>query len=200
MKPMIIRTPRFIIRPPIPEDTKPMQRALQESFKELHTWMPWAREVPSLLATESYIEESIEIWESAPEEGTERPLQICELDNKTFIAATGIQPLNLEVPSFEIGYWVRKAYAKKGFVTQGSNALTRFLFDVYHANRVEMKVEVGNERSAKVPLRLGFELESTIHNHRLTADGKNLTHTQVYARFNLDNMPEQEYTWEPFEG
>jgi len=59
----------------------------------------------------------------------------------------------------ELGYWISEKMQGKGIVTKAVNELLRFSFQKLKMNRVQIKVAVGNERSAKIPKRLGFQFE-----------------------------------------
>lgn len=191
-----ISTERVMIRPALASDADRMHKALETSFKELKKWMPWAQTMASLKDTRIYLQEGERIWQKIPKEGVEQPLQIVDLDDNEYIGATGIKPVNLQVPSFEIGYWVNQKYAGQGYITETVNALTRYLFDVQGAKRVEINCEEANERSAQVVKRLGFELEGKLKNHRLTADGRKVAHSWIYACIDVQQLPPLNYSFE----
>jgi ribosomal-protein-serine acetyltransferase len=47
--------------------------------------------------------------------------------------------------------------------------------------RIEIRCESTNLRSRAIPEKLGFELEGTLKNDDLSADGSKLTDTCIYA-------------------
>lgn len=190
-----IRTSRVLIRPPTVQDAKLMHDALRKSIRELKKWMPWAQELASLEDTRYFLRQAESTWERGPEENVERSLIILDPKQKSFIGSTGIKPLNLFVPSYEVGYWVNVEFVGKGLITESVNALVRYLFAELRANRVEINCEDVNERSCKVAERLHFNLEGVLINHRMTANNQKLTNTKLYAMTVPDELPDLEVGW-----
>ena len=191
-----IKTDRLMIRPARVTDAKRMHDAMKDSYKVLKKWMPWAQALASLRDTIAYLEDGERLWNSIPRETVELPLQIVDLKDTLYYGATGIKVINLNVPCFEIGYWVNQNYTGKGLVSEAMNALTRYLFEVHHAKRVEINCEERNVKSAKVVERINFQLEGVLHNNRLTADNKEVTHSLIYACTNQDDLPPLEWHYE----
>jgi RimJ/RimL family protein N-acetyltransferase len=69
----------------------------------------------------------------------------------------------------EIGYWIRASRVGEGVATEATAALTRAAFEVCGVDRVEIRVDPVNERSARVPLKLAFQEEATLR-RRLPAN------------------------------
>jgi len=191
----VIRTERLLIRPVRLSDATLMHGAMKVSFSALKQWMPWAQTLASLRDTQAYLAHGERIWRANAQDGVEQPLQIMDPTDQIYYGATGIKPANLTIPSFEVGYWVNQHYAEKGFITEAMNALTRYLFDVLKAKRVEINCEENNIKSAKVAERLGFTLEGTLKNHRLDAKAR-VTHSLIYASINKAQLPVLGYQWE----
>lgn len=184
-----IKTDRLMIRPARVTDAKRMHDAMKASFPVLKKWMPWAQSLASLQDTLIYLEEGEGIWRGPPREGIEQPLQIVDLTDQFYYGATGIKPLNLLVPTFEIGYWVNHRFAGQGLISEAMNALTRYLFTVHRAKRIEINCEEANKKSAHVVERLHFKQEAVLKNHRLTADSRKVTNSLIYACTNIHDLP-----------
>ena len=75
------------------------------------------------------------------------------------------------VPSFEIGYWIRTRSEGAGSITEATALLAAFAFDSLHAQRVRIRCDAANKRSAAVPQRLGFTHEATLRNEARRGDG-----------------------------
>ena len=190
-----ISTSRVLIRPPTVKDAKLMHDALKKSIRELKKWMPWAQELASLEDTRYFLRQAESTWSRGPEENVERSLIILDPSQKQFIGSTGIKPLNLFVPSYEVGYWVNVEHVGQGYITESINALTRYLFQELRANRVEINCEHINEKSCKVAERLNYPLEGVLVNHRMTANNQKLTNTKLYAMTVPDALPELKVSW-----
>ncbi len=190
-----IRTSRVLIRLVTVRDAKLMHDALKQSIKDLKPWMPWAQELASLEDTKYFLRQAESTWSKAPEENVERSLIIMDLENKKYLGSTGIKPLNLMVPSFEVGYWVHSDHAGKGYITEALNALVQYVFGELRANRVEIQCEDRNIKSWQVAERLNFNLDGTLMNHRMTADNLKLTNTKLYSLTDASALPELEVVW-----
>jgi RimJ/RimL family protein N-acetyltransferase len=192
----VIKTERLLIRPVRISDAPLMHEAMKTSFNELKEWMPWAQSLASLRDTEVYLAHGERLWASPAHDGVEQPLQIMDPTNRIYYGATGIKPANLSIPSFEIGYWVNQPYANKGIITEAMNALTRFLFQVLKAKRVEINCEEDNTKSSKVAIRLNYDLEGTLRNHRLNASGQKVTQSLIYSCIDISKLPPMLYHWD----
>ena len=80
----------------------------------------------------------------------------------TFVVGSGLHRIDWQTGKFEIGYWVRTKYMGQGFVTEAVNGITAFAFKHLHANRVEIRCDATNIRSAAVAKRCGFLLEGIL--------------------------------------
>lgn len=190
-----ITTDRLMIRPARVSDAKRMHDAMKDSYKVLKKWMPWAQSLASLRDTIAYLEDGERLWSSIPKDAVELPLQIVDLDDQLYLGATGIKPENLTVPCFEIGYWVNQKHTGKGLVSEAMNALTRYLFEVQHAKRVEINCEEANIKSTKVVERINFQFEGCLKNKRLTADSKSVTGSLIYACADQADLPPLQWAY-----
>jgi RimJ/RimL family protein N-acetyltransferase len=96
------------------------------------------------------------------------------------VGATGLHRMDWSVPRFEIGYWIRRSFEGKGYVSEAVRALTRLAFEALGAERVEIHCGHRNLHSQRVAERCGFVLEGRLRNHRREATGE-LRDTLVYA-------------------
>lgn len=190
--PMPITTSRLLLRPPQAGDGVEMNAAIKESFNELKIWMPWARELPSVESSEERARRAHADWLLRED------IQILIFDksSKKIIGSTGLHRIKWEIPAFEIGYWVRTSFAGKGYISESTNALTRFAFKQLKAKRVEIRCNPKNERSHAVIKRLGFEYEGCLRYSDIHAAHSIVERdTVVYSRLNPDSLPELDVTW-----
>jgi ribosomal-protein-serine acetyltransferase len=59
----------------------------------------------------------------------------------------------------EIGYWLAESMQGKGIMVQTVKKLVDFAFRNLNINRVQIKVAVGNHKSAAIPAKLEFHFE-----------------------------------------
>jgi len=192
----VIRTERLLIRPVRLGDAILMHDAMKASYYSLKQWMPWAQGLASVHDTEVYLAHGEELWRQSAHDGIEQPLQIMDPTDTVYFGATGIKPANLLIPSYEIGYWVNQPHAGKGLITEAMNALTRYLFDVLKAKRVEINCEESNAKSNNVAIRLNYDFEGKLRNQRLDATGKKVIHSMIYSRIHCENLPPLKYQFE----
>lgn len=193
--PMPIITERLLIRPPQIGDGAIINPAVVESIDILKLYMPWAQTLPSVEDSEEFIRMAVANWILKKNEEPYLPLLIFEKTTMKFIGTTGWHHYDWDIPAFETGYWLHSAYQNQGFMTEAIHALTRFTFQVLRANRLEIRCDTTNNRSKKLAERLGFQLEGTLHNHRLDPHTKALSDTLIYARTTLDNLPALDVKW-----
>lgn len=193
--PMPISTPRLLIRPVRIGDGAMFNEAIIESFENLHRFMEWAKEKPSVEESETYARIAEANWIFKKQE--EPWLQLCMIDKETnqFIGAVGLHHYVWEVPSVEMGYWIRDSRAQQGLMTEAINAMTQYAFRQVGVKRITITCDRDNIRSKKIPERLGYVLEATLKNHRRKPASGELSDTLVYARYDCEKIPELEVTW-----
>jgi len=170
-------TERLTIRMPMPGDEAEMHAAIGESFQDLHPWMPWARSMPTL-------DECRENVRKAHAQFLAREdlrLHLFLKGTETLVGSSGLHRIDWSVPRFEIGSWVRTSFAGKGYITEAVAGITAFAFEALGAERVEIRCDPANERSAAVPRRLGFTHEATLRNDRRHLLTGALSDTLVFA-------------------
>ena len=82
-----------------------------------------------------------------------------------------MHPRDWSVPSFEIGYWLRSSTVGKGYITEAVEALTQAAFQHLHAERIIIRCDSRNVRSARVAERAGYTLEATLRRDARAPDG-----------------------------
>jgi len=156
--PYRIETERLVVRCYEPGDAANLKEAIDSSLEHLRPWMPWVRQEPQTL------EQKIELvrqFRAGYDSGENFTCGIFTADETEVLGGTGLHP-RVGPGGLEIGYWIRASATRQGFVTESSAALTRVAFEVCGADRVEIRIEPGNEASFGVPRKLGFVEEATL--------------------------------------
>ncbi|HVK79596.1 MAG TPA: GNAT family protein, partial [Verrucomicrobiae bacterium] len=99
-----------------------------------------------------------------------------------------------ELSSFHIGYWVAAEFAGKGYISESTNALTRYGFEVLKARRLEIRCDERNASSFGVMDRLGYVREGVLKNGDLDTEGVP-RNTIVTARCDLAGLPPLDVSW-----
>jgi len=193
--PTHIETPRLILRPPRTDEGKILNEAILESFELLNKYMLWAKEKPTLNESEAVVKREAQNWIFKRKSDPELMLFILDKYTNDLIGATGFHGIDWDVPCAETGYWVRKKHLSRGYITEAINALTQYAFNVLKVKRLAITCDVDNERSKKIPERLGYRFESRMIANRIKPMSGEVTDTLVYVRNDLINLPELEVVW-----
>lgn len=182
MNPLLIDIPdhfeteRLLLRVPRAGDGAAVNAAVLESLDDLRVWMPWAQKAPTLDESEEHcrqaharylLREDIAIY--------------LFLKDGTFAGGSGLHRMDWDVPKFEIGYWLRTNLQGRGLMTEAVTAIANFAFDTLKAQRVEIRCDERNERSAAVARRAGFDLEACLRREARDCSG-GLRDTLIFTR------------------
>lgn len=188
--PFPIITPRLLLRPPIIGDGLELNTAIVESFDILHQFLSWAKLKPTLDESEEFIRRAIASWVLL--NGTDEPwLPLFIFDKKSheLVGASGFFNVNWDIPSVEIGYWVRTKYANFGFMTEAINAITQYAFKQLHVKRMVISCDKDNTQSQKVAQRLNYNFEAVLKMHRIKPITGQISDTLIYTRHDLEGLP-----------
>ncbi|WNB90988.1 GNAT family N-acetyltransferase [Bacillus sp. NEB1478] len=176
--PMRIETERLILRVPLKSgDGMIVNKAIKESFNELKVWLPFAQTLPSVEETEINLREA---HLKFLQRESFRFL-IFHKDSHDYIGTTSIQGICWDIPKCEIGYWIHTKFGGNGYMIEALKGLTNFGLNQFQFKRIEIRCESTNHKSRAIPEKLGFELEGILKNEDLSADGRRLTDTCIYA-------------------
>ena len=131
---------------------------MDSSIENLLPWMPWAADEPQT------IEEKVDLlrnFRGRFDTDKDYVYAIFSRDEQEAVGGTGLHKRHGE-DAFEIGYWIRESRAREGLATEASAALTRVAFELCEVDRVEIRTDPANERSRRVPLKLGYTEEATL--------------------------------------
>ncbi len=177
MKPILLEIPesfeseRLLIRVPKPGDGAILQEAYLDSYPRLKRWFPWAQSESSVEEREEYVRQQYSRFIKRED----MMLFLIHKGENKLIGCSGLHVQNWEVPSFEIGYWIRTGYEGKGYVIEAVNRITKFGFETMNANRILIRCDIANLRSQSVAKRAGYEFEGTFRNFERRHDNGELT-------------------------
>lgn len=158
---------RLVIRAPQWGDGRTLNEAVRESIEQLRPWMPWAQTIPSIEESEAGIRRSrLEFLERK-----DLRLLLEHKESGRIIGSSGLHRIDWPSRKFEIGYWVRTSFAQQGFVTEAVHAIASFAVRELQANRIEIRCDERNVRSAGVAERSGFTLEGVLRSDKVAHDG-----------------------------
>ena len=163
-----LRGERIIVRPYRESDAQDLFKAVAESRDHLRPWLPFADEHRSVEESRDWIIHTMAHWLLRELLG----LSIWEAATNRFLGGIGLHPHDWNTGYFEIGYWIRASAEGHGYVTEAVRLLTNYAFDTLQANRLEIRCDELNMRSAAIPQRLGFVKEGCLRNNATAPDGR----------------------------
>lgn len=92
--------------------------------------------------------------------------------NDGLFGVIGLVFLRWDIGSFEIGYWLRTSAIGRGYVAEATRLLSDFAFDHLNTNRIMIRCDAENVRSAAVPRRLGFTQECLLRRDSTAPAGR----------------------------
>jgi RimJ/RimL family protein N-acetyltransferase len=141
-----------------PEDAPLLKEAVDASIEHLLPWMPWARFEPQSL------DEKIELlrgMRSSFDRDEDYIFGVFDPDETRLLGGSGLHPRGGD-GSREVGYWVRADSIGRGIATEVTAVLTRAGFEHCGLERVDVQVDPDNERSLRIPRKLGFTQDGTL--------------------------------------
>jgi len=184
--PYRIETERLVIRCYEPADAARLKEAVDSSLEHLRPWMPWAESEPQTLEEKTDL---MKYFRSSFDTGENFTYGIFRSGEAELLGGTGLHE-RIGPGGLEIGYWIRASATRQGYVTESTAALTRVGFEICEADRIEIRVEPGNDASMGVPRKLGFLEEATLR-RRLPgrAGGGPLRDVTIFTMFREDFDP-----------
>lgn len=168
---------RLVIRAPQWGDGAAVNEAVIESIEELRLWLPFAQHIPTLEETEINIRQSrLRFLDRS-----DLRLLLFHKESGKLVGSSGLHRIDWRARKFEIGYWLHTAYTNQGYMTEAVHAITNFAIQELEANRIEIRCDRNNVRSAAVAQRAGFMLEGILRNETCDTQGL-LRDTMVFAK------------------
>ncbi len=163
-----LRGESVVVRPYRESDAQALFEAIAESRDHLRPWLPFADEHQTVDESRHWIIQQLANWILRDD----LVLSIWEQATGRYLGGTGLHPHDWEIGYFEIGYWIRVSAEGHGYITESVRLLTDYAFDNLKANRIEIRCDELNVRSASIPKRLGYVLEGRLRNDVATTDGR----------------------------
>lgn len=153
-----IHTKRLVLRCFSPADAPLLKAAVDASLAHLEPWMPWVRGEPQP------IEQKIELlrrFRSQFDLGEDFTYAVMAPGESELCGGAGLHA-RIGPGALEMGYWIHVDHAGTGLGTEVAAALTRVGFEVCKLDRIEIRCDPANTRSAAIPRNLGYRHEATL--------------------------------------
>lgn len=162
--PDTLSAPPLVLRRWTEADVPAVMAAIRMSIESLSMWMPWAAEgVPP-------VESEREVFKAGAinfDRDVDWPYSLFEVASDELVGGCGLHPRGGR-RFLEIGYWVRSDRHGRGYATAAARCLTNAAFSfIAEAERVEIRMDQANVASARVPNKLGYDLDGHEPRERL---------------------------------
>ena len=165
-----------------PRDAPLLKDAVDSSLEHLREWMPWAYHEPQELDAKVAL---LRTFRGNFDLGQDFIYGIFSADETRVLGGTGLHT-RVGDGAFEIGYWVRADAVREGIATRVAGALTRVGIELAGADRIEIRVDVDNEVSCRIPRRLGYREEGVLRRRLPTHDGSPQRDALIFSMFAED--------------
>lgn len=176
--PTVIETVRLIIAKTKKDDAHALNKAITDSFDQLHQWMKWATHKPTISETQGWLDQAEQLWA----EKKQLCFHIFDKQSQQLIGACSFHHIDWENQIMQIGYWLRSDATGKGFATEAVIALTNYAFARLGAKTIEIRCDEKNSKSRAVAQRSGYVLKAILENNEKEAQSEQLRNTCVYQR------------------
>jgi RimJ/RimL family protein N-acetyltransferase len=157
--PYRIETERLVIRCYDPAHDAPLlKEAVDSSIEHLLPWMPWAKHEPQTLDEKVAL---LRQFRSSFDADDNYGYGVYSPDETRQVGGTGLHKRG-GPDALEIGYFLRADATGQGFATELAAVLTRVGFEICGVARMDLQVASHNERSLKIPRKLGYTLDGTL--------------------------------------
>jgi RimJ/RimL family protein N-acetyltransferase len=156
--PYRIETERLVIRCYDPADGPLLKDAVDRSLEHLWPWMDWTPAEPEPLED---VVDRLRRFRAAFDADENWIMGVFSRDESRVVGGTGLHPRTGN-EALEIGYWIAADAIGQGYATEVTAVLTRVAFEAAGVDRVDIRVNTANDRSAAIPRKLDFTLEGTL--------------------------------------
>lgn len=176
-----LRGERVLVRTLRMEDAQQVYDAVLASLPEMLPWLPFAPDYAAPDATVDITRDYIAHINAEWLLRTSIDASLWHREDGRFLGNVGLHVRDWAIRSFEIGYWQRTSETGHGYMSEGVRLLTDFAFDHLAANRVMIRCDARNERSAGIPRRLGFVYEGCFRQSEPKNTGEGLRDMLYFA-------------------
>jgi ribosomal-protein-serine acetyltransferase len=166
--PSELETERLILRPYQKGDGKAFFSLLQNNYEHLKEHVDEATDIKNEEEAEIRVRELASDWVAR----NRFVMVIQEKESHTSIGQIWIEPVNWNVPSFEIGWFLQKYREGEGIITEAARRCLTFLFEDLNAHKVVVKARETNVRSFRVAERCNFVKEGLLRDHARIGDNE----------------------------
>jgi len=162
-----LRGPRVVLRRLRASDAADLFAALEASRERLARWLHFPNPLQTVEATHDWLIRCEARW--LLREGLSFAIRHGEtLD---YLGGIDLHSIAWERRFFALGYWLCSGAEGQGYMSEAVRLVTDYAFTALTANKVALRCDARNTRSAAVAERLGFVLEARLRSEVISIDG-----------------------------
>jgi len=162
-----LRGERVLVRPYRLEDAEALRAAVDESRKHVRPWLPFADAHRTVEESRDWIARQMAGWLLREDFA----MSVWEIASGRYLGGVGLHARDWDIRYFEIGYWLRASAEGHGYISEAVRLVMALAANDLAANRLEIRCDARNARSAAVAERLGFAREAELRNNLRAPDG-----------------------------
>ena len=166
------------LRPLQQSDVSDIFHAIDTQREYMRKWLPFVERTHS-------IEDTLKIVRAAVNDADRGDYTFVIVCEGRFAGLIGFKDTDRDNCKTEIGYRLCAEYQGQGLMTLAVKALCDLAFGKLKINRIQIKCAVGNTRSKRIPLRLGFRYEGNERDGERMADGR-FTDLDIYSKLRTE--------------
>jgi ribosomal-protein-serine acetyltransferase len=147
------------LRPYTEDDVDLLFNAVHSSIGHLGQWLEWCHVTYSRHEAMTWLGFRKAAWQA------NREFDFAIVDaNERLVGGCGLNDVNMDRLSCNLGYWVRQRETGLGIGTAATTAVARFGFEQLALQRIEIVAAVGNTASQRVAEKVGAVREGIARN------------------------------------
>lgn len=152
LPPLVAAAPDVELRRWQAADIDQLTSTVNDNLDYLRPWMPWAAASATAESTTAFVEYAVAAFEA----GTEFAYGVFNA-RAELLGGAGLHA-HRGPGVLEIGYWIAEQHASRGLGRAVARALTAVAAGTAGVERVEIRCDEANVRSAAIPRALGYDL------------------------------------------
>jgi RimJ/RimL family protein N-acetyltransferase len=159
---------RLVLRVCEPDEAHLLRAAIDTSLDHFKAWLPWAMKEPSSL---DQTRDLLDRGTTRFAEGEDFMYTIFDHDETEVLGGAGLHR-RAEADCLEMGYWIRAGRVGRGYATEAARALSIAALETPGICRVQIDCDPRNQRSIRIPEKLGYQLLELRTANKVTPAGQ----------------------------
>jgi RimJ/RimL family protein N-acetyltransferase len=162
-----LRGPRVVLLRLRADDAADLFAALEASRERLAPWLHFPDPLQTVEATRDWLIHLESRWLLRQA----LSFAIRHSETTEYLGGVELHTILWDRRLFALGYWLRSDAEGHGYMSEAVQILTDYAFAALGANKVSLRCDARNLRSAAVAERLGFVREAQLRGEAITKDG-----------------------------